>query len=154
MSDQPHVDGARYAQTDILHGTFTWGYQYTISGVHLHEWSGHFGSIDVLSDPQFQIQPHDALQPFQLSFQTNLLSYTWPHIGPVVVQSALAGGWQWTPGEGAAAVVSPSLDISTTYVEWLHIQGGVQFTVQEGADHGLHTSVSVPATVISGVFHF
>lgn len=152
--DDVHLDASRYSQTDLLHGTFSYGYQFQVSNLHWLEFHNQFVTLDILSEPSFQLQPHDALQPFQLAFNTNLIAVNWPHIGPVILQSVLSAGGQVTDGQGAAAVFGAGLDLSTVWVPNLHIQGTVQVNVFEGADHGVQAQLQVPATVLSGTFYW
>lgn len=149
-----HLSGVRYYQTDLLHGTYSFGYQYTISNLHWLEFQNHFVSLDILSEPAFQLQPQTSMQPFQLAFNTNLIAVTWPHIGPVILQAAVTAGGQFTDGQGSAAVFGAGVDLSTVWVPDLHIQGGVQVNVFEGADHGVQTQIQVPATVLSATLHW
>lgn len=152
--DNVQLSGARTYQTDLLTGSYTFGYQFTVSNLHWLEFQNHFVTLDILSEPAFQLQPHSSMQPFQLAFSTNLLAATWPRIGPVIVQTAITVGGQFTDGQGGAATFGAGVDLSTVWVPELHVQGGFQVNIMEGTDHGLHTQISVPATMITGVIHF
>ena len=147
-------DAGLYLQTDALHGTFNWGYQFLIKdGIHLHEVETRLGTVSIFSDPQFQLQPMDAWQPAQLAINMNILQWTWPKIGPVIAQWALSGGWQWTDGQGQSTSVGAGLDLSTAYLPWLHIQGQIQL-VNTMEDGKLHSAVQLPVSTFSAGFQF
>jgi hypothetical protein len=148
------LSGVTYAQTDLLHGSYSYGYQFTVSNLHWIELHNRFVTADILSEPAFQLQPQTSMQPFQLAFNTNLIALNWPRIGPLILQTAITAGGQFTDGQGAAAVFGANVDLSTVWVPDLHIQGGVQVNVFEGADHGVQTQIQVPTTVLSGVIRF
>jgi hypothetical protein len=142
-----------YSQTDLLHGVFTYGYSATFSGLHWAEFSSRLGTTDVMSDPQFQFQPMDQYQPLQLAVNFNLINQTWPRIGPLIVQTALTAGWQWTDGQGNVATFGPQIDLSLKYFDWIHLQGELQLnnTFSGGS---LHTTVQVPATMLNATARF
>lgn len=148
MTPQP------YSQTDILHGTFTYGYQITLEGLHFAEFKSRFGTTDILSDPQFQLQPMSSLQPLQLAANANLINQTWPALGPLIISTALTAGWQWTDGQGNAVTVAPQLDLSLKYFEKIHLQGQIQLNNTLTGDGRLHTQVQVPVTMLNWVFKF
>jgi hypothetical protein len=148
------LSGTHTYQTDLLTGQYTFGYQFTVSNLHWLEFHNHFVTLDILSEPAFQLQPHSSMQPFQLAFNTNLLAATWPRIGPVIIQTALTSGGQFTDGQGGAATFGAGVDLSTVWVPELHVQGGFNVNIMQGAGGGLQTQISVPATMISGTIHF
>ncbi|MEO9139926.1 MAG: hypothetical protein ABI345_12765 [Jatrophihabitans sp.] len=152
--DDVHLDASQYSQTELLHGVYNHGYQFQVSNLHWLEFHNRFVTLDVLSEPAFQLQPHDSLQPFQLAFTTNLIALNWAHIGPVILQSVLQAGAQVTDGQGAAAVFGAGLDLSTVWIPNLHIQGTVQVNIFEGPDHSLQTQVQIPATTVSGTLYW
>ena len=96
----------------------------------------------------------DAWQPAQLAVNLNILQWTWPKIGPLIVQTALSGGWQWSKGDGHGVTVGPGLDLSTSYLPWLHVSGQVQLVNTVDDQGRLHSQVQLPLANVSAAFRF
>lgn len=144
MGDDPHLVTQYIAQSDLIGHTFVWDYQFQLADCHFRSFSSRLGTTDVLSDPAFVMQPRDTLQPGQLALQWNIINQTWPAIGSFVVQTMVTSGLQWTDGSGSAVTLEPGFDISNTHFDWIHLQGGVQFTFTEGPDGGLRVQTQLP----------
>ena len=89
--------GALYTQTDLLHGTYTWGYQFTIEDTHFAEFTNRFGSLAIFGS-SIPAAADGSWQPAQLAVNVNILQWTWPGgFGPLMVQKRrCCGGWRWS----------------------------------------------------------
>lgn len=132
----------------VLKGPFTYGYQFTLTNTHWAEFSSMLGTTDILSDPQFQLQPRDPWQPLQTQVNFNLLNQTWPRLGPLIASTALQAGWQWTQGQGNVLPLVGQIDLSLAFIEWLHIQGSVQLNNTFDPAGNLHSTVQIPFTIL------
>ena len=141
-------------QSDLVGHTYTWQVQFQVNDLHFDSMAKRIVTTDIFSDPAFVVQPNDSFQPGQLALQWNLINQTWPSVGPLVVQTMLQGGLQWSDNSGAAVTLQPGIDISTSYVDKFHLQLGLQFTFSEGSDGGLRVQTQVPMSTISGVFRW
>ncbi len=119
-------------QYSRLTGQWTYSLTYTLNNVHLYELSTHWGAtIDLLSDPQWQVTQSPSPTLAQYTLQGHLINAQWPSWHGFVFQSMIDAQYQVTNGSGQVSLV-PGLQISHQSLSFVQVQLGVNISFGEG----------------------
>lgn len=122
MSD-PHGQGGAGVGFDLASGLFNYQFTYTIADLHLDHLEGHWGQLDILSDPAFQLQFPTSVGPAQGGLMVNFLHYQLPRLGPFIVSFAAQGAANHLDSQGWQLAASLNGDIRLAQLNWLVLSG-------------------------------
>jgi hypothetical protein len=122
LSD-PHGQGGAGVGFDLHSGQFNYQFTYTIADLHLEHLEGHWGQLDILSDPAFQLQFPTSVGPAQGGLMVNFLHYQLPQFGPFIASFAAQGAANYLDNQGWQLAPSLNGDIRLAELKWLVLSG-------------------------------
>jgi hypothetical protein len=127
--NHPRAQGSAAVGADLVSGSFNYQFQYTVSGLHLHELNGKLGQLDILSDPAFQLQFPTSPGAAQGGLMVNYLHWQLPQLGPVIVNLAVQGAANHLQAQGWQLSHNLNADIRLARAQWLVLSGSGGFNV-------------------------
>jgi hypothetical protein len=135
LSDPHGQDGAGVG-FDLHSGQFNDEFTYTIADLHLEHFEGHWGQLDILSDPGVPAPVRHLGRARQGGLMDSFLHYQLRQLGPFIVSFAAQGAANYLDNQGWQRAPSLNGDIRLAEMKRLVLSGSGGLNVNFFGDSG------------------